>query len=355
MRKTAILAAFICAVFLINPFTKEGIALAITQHDQRLTSQEAIARARSNQDTKKPGDTYSVLMDIPSNAETRRVGDQALAQASAKHIKLYENGILADMLRSGGFLIAQIDPRTKSVVMFHWVSLGRDGVPQDLPTGPGDNLADTQELFKDTTELVEQLYSMPSTEESSLENRFYGGSFPDGDQGQDTLFAIPHSLQKLGADPNEVQRAAALYGGYLFWQFRYALSMPVFAASPLAALIAAGYKEEALQTAFLRSHHMDPKLDLDLGNIRSKGQLRKRIELLTRLNKFLENALKNVGNRTVIRANLSLVTMPIGVGATSGLGQGIYESATPSMFEFYWQRLPTGGFAIKYISEADPN
>ncbi len=89
-------------------------------------------------------------------------------------IEIYENGLLTNILRSGGFLLAEIDPATNSVVAFHWVTLRRDGVPENLVagTGTGINLADTQELVKDTTELVGQLYSTPSTEESSLASRF---------------------------------------------------------------------------------------------------------------------------------------------------------------------------------------
>lgn len=334
----------------------------MAQESPRLTAEQAIAAARRNSKTEKLGGTFSVLIEIPSNADTRRFGDQALAQARVKHIELYLNGILTDILRSGGFLVVQILPTTNKansldspefVSILHLVSLGSDGVPKDVMSGPGMDLADTQELTRNTIEFVEQLYSTPSTEDLSLESRFYGGSFPEADQFQGTLFAIPHSLRKLGANPNEVREAAALYGGYLFWVNRYALSMPIFAASPVTALNVAADKENTLKAEFLRSNHVDPDLDLDLDNIRSKMQLQERITLLKRLDKFLEDALKNDSDPTIVRANLSIATMPLGTGATSGLGDGIYSSSTPSMFEFFWQRIPTGGFAVKMISWAD--
>ena len=129
--------------------------------------------------------------------------------------------------------------------------------------------------------------------------------------------------------------------------------MPIFAASPVTALNVAADKENTLKAEFLRSNHVDPDLDLDLDNIRSKMQLQERITLLKRLDKFLEDALKNDSDPTIVRANLSIATMPLGTGATSGLGDGIYSSSTPSMFEFFWQRIPTGGFAVKMISWAD--
>ena len=66
----------------------------------------------------------------------------------------------------------------------HLVSLEPDGAPKDFWLEcPGVlKLADAEELAKDTTEFVEQLYSTPSTEDSSLASRFYGGTFPNGDQ-----------------------------------------------------------------------------------------------------------------------------------------------------------------------------
>jgi len=348
MKNVRFLAAVIWAACLMIPLTG-GVSLGMAQQGQRLTRQEAIAAARRNA---KPESSFTVLREIFANAATRRIGDQALEQAQARKIELYQNGILADFLRSGGFLLAETDPRTNSVVSFHLVTLERSGVPENLVTGSGTNLVDTQELVKNTAELVEQLYSTPSTEDSSLASRFYGGNFPQADLFQGTLFAIPNSLQKLGANPNEVREAAALYGGYLFWAPRYALSMPAFAASPVAAENAAEDKRNMLTAEFMRSNHMDPNLDLDLDNIRSKRQLQGRVELLTRLDKFLEDALKNEGDPTVVRANLSIATMPLGVDVDLSRDEGHYGSSTPSMFMFLWHRLATGGFAVKMISEA---
>lgn len=362
MRKMGVIAVVIFAVSFTVPLKGGGIPAGMGQHGHRLTPQEAIAVARRNPRTKKLGGTFSVLREIVSNADARRVGDQALAQARANHIKLCKNGILTDVLRSGGFLLIQIFPPTNKtnnvnplpfVSALHLVSLGRDGAPKDVFWGPGLNLANTQELVKDTIELVEQLYSTPSTEDSSLASRFYGGNFPEGDLFQGTLFAIPNSLQKTGANPNEVRKTVALYGGYLFWAPRYALSMPAFAASPVAAENAAEDKRDTLKAEFLRSNHMDPHFDFDPENIRSKKQLRDRIDVLERLDKFLEQALKDEADPAVVKANLSVVTIPMGVGTISGLGKGLYGSSTPSLFEFYWQRLPTGSFAVKLISEAD--
>lgn len=348
MKRVGTVLAIICLVCLIFPFMQGGNSLAMADEVPSLRAEQAIAAARRDA---KPGSSFTVLREIVANADTRRVGIQALEQARAHKTGLYENGLLTNILRSGGFLLAETDPRTNSVVYFHLVTLLRDGTPEDLAIpSKGLNLVETQELVKDTTEFVEQLYSTPSTEESSLENRFYGGSFPEGDLFQDTLFAIPNSLLKLGANPNEVREAAALFGGYIFWEFRYALSMPAYAVSPVAALSAAEERRKALTIKFLRSNHIDSDLDLNLDNMRSETQLQERVALLNKLDKFLEDALKNEGDPTVVRANLSIVTMPLGVDVDLSRDEGHYGSSTPSMFMFLWGRLATGGFAVKMIN-----
>lgn len=349
MKRVGVIAAILYVACLIMSFMYGGSSLAMAQEGPRLTAEQAIAAARRNAN---PGSSFTVLREIVANSDTRRIGDQALEQAQAHKIELYENGLLTNILRSGAFLLAETDPRTNNVIALHIVLLEPGGAVKDLrPECHGAvNLADAEELVKDTTEFVEHLYSTPSTEDSSLASRYYGGSFPDGDRFPGTLFAIPNSLRKLGANPLEVQEAAALYGGYLFWAWRYALSMPAFAASPVPALSAAGHKWDTLKAEFLRSNHMDPNFHLDLNNVQSERQLQERIELLTRLDKFLEDALKHESDPTVVRTNLSIAAMPLAVDVDLNQDEGQYVSSSPSMLVFLWHRLATGGFAVKMIT-----
>jgi len=331
------------------PFVHGGSLLAMAEDGPRLTAEQAIDAARRNS---KPGSSFTVLWVVVANADTRRIGDQALEQAQEHKIEIYENGLLTNILRSGGFLLAETEPRTNRVISLHLMMLGSDGVPKDSREACDGvvKLADAEKLVKDTAEFVEQLYSTPSTADSSLASGYYGGTFPDGDQFPGTLFAIPNSLRKLGANSNEVRETAALYGGYRFWVWRYALSMPVYAASPVEALKAASEKGYAMTEEFLRSNHMDPGRDLDLENIRSKTQLQERIALLKRLDKFLEEALKNDSDPTIVRANLSIVMIPLGVDVDLNRDEGQYVTSTPSMLVFIWNRIATGGFAVKTIS-----
>lgn len=358
MRKMGVIAAVICAVCLIIPLMGRGISLGMAQRGPRLTAQDAISVARRN--AQKPGSSFTVLREIIANADTRRIGDQALEQADAYHIKLFKNGILVDFLRSGGFLIAEYDPKTTNVAALHLVSLGPDSVPKDdfYPSQGVVKLADARELVKDTADFTEELLSTQLSEASSLESRFYGGKFPDCGPPpieECTLFAVPRSLLKLEGDPNEVREAAALYGDLNILGFQYAVSMPRFAASPLAATQAAEEKWEALKAEFLRKNHMGPDFHFDLENIRGRKQLRERIDVLRRLNKFLEETLKNEADPALVKANISVATIPLQVGPGGPFSQDDqtqFGSDTANLLVIYWQRLPAGGFAVRAIGEA---
>ena len=126
----------------------------------RLTAERAIAAARRNA---KPGSSFTVLREIVANADTRRIGDQAVEQARAHEIELYENGLLVNILKSGGFLLAETNPGMNSVIALHLVLVEAGGSVKDVESKCRGvvKLADARELVKDTVEFVKQLYSTP--------------------------------------------------------------------------------------------------------------------------------------------------------------------------------------------------
>jgi hypothetical protein len=351
-------ARVICVLCLATLLNGEAISFVVAQQGEHLTAQQAIAAAQRN--AIKPSSSFSVLREILANDETRRAGEQALENAKAHKVDLYGNGILIEFLLSGGFLVAETEPLTNNLIALHLVSLGFDGAPKDFPAECHHGvvkLADAQAVLKDTAELVEQLYSTPASEASSLESKFYGGTFPECDPIEEcTLFAIPRSFLKLGADLSECKEITALYGGYELLPIRYEVSMSNFSADPVAAIQATEEKMDALQKEFLQANHMDPHLDLDPAKIQNKEQLQERIDLLRRLNRFMEEGLKSDADPALVKANISVATIPLGVGQESLFGEDDKTqvvSVTASLLMIYWQRLPAGGIALKYISESD--
>ena len=234
MKKVDARVVIICLACLIMLFMSGGNSLAMAEEYPLLTAEQAITAAGRNASS---GSSFTILWKIIANADTRRIGDQALEQAQAHKIEIYENGILVNILRNGGYLLAETSPGTNNMVATHLVLMEAGGAVKDIRKECHGvvKLTDAEELVNDTAELVKQMYSTPSTEVSSLASRFYGGNFPEEDQFPDSSFAIPNFLRRPGANPSEVREAAALFWGYALWAPRYALSMPAFAASPAAA------------------------------------------------------------------------------------------------------------------------
>lgn len=349
MRKTGVMAAVICVACLLIPFRGRRFSLGTAQNSQHLTLQEAIAAAQHNA---KTGSSFTVLREIVANTDTRRVGDEAFNEAQTHHIEPFGDGILVDFLKSGGFVLGEAEPSTNDLIALHLVSLGPDGVPKDAQWGSDGvvNLDDAREVVKDTAQFTEELYSTSTSEGMSLERRFYGGSFPECSSDDCGMFGIPRSLLKLGADRDEYRQVVVLSSGLALSAFRYALSIPTFAANPLVAMQSS--KWDALEAEFLRKNHMPAKFDFDPEDIRSKEELRERLDVLKRLDRFMEEALGKEANSALVKANLSVATIPLEVGAYTREGVVLYGSGTASLIVIYWQRLPTGGFAVYGISEA---
>ncbi len=349
MRKLDASASIVTFACLIMLFMSGGNSLATAEEFPHLTAEQALAAARRNA---QPGSSFTILLKIIANADTRRIGAQALEQAQAHRIERYENGRLVDILRSGGYLLAEVDPRTNNIVAMHLVSVEAGGSVKDVESKCHGIVkrADAEVLLRNTVELVKQLYSTPSTNELSLASKFYGGNFLDADTLPDSLFTIPAFLRNRGAKANEVQEAAALFWGYLFWPSRSALSMPAFSANPAAAVDAAEKERETLKAEFLQSNNMDPNINpVDFDNIQSEKQLQERIELLTRLDRFLEDCLRKKADLTVVGANLSVLTVPLSVDVDLNQA-GQYVSSSPPKSLFLWHRVATGGFAVKEIT-----
>jgi hypothetical protein len=350
-------ARVICVLCLVTLLNGEAISFVAAQQGQQLTAQQAIAEAQRK--AIKPGSSFSVLREIQANDDTRRVGEQALKNAKTHKVDLYANGLLIEFLLSGGYMLAEADPLTGNLIAMHLVSLGFDGAPKDFPAECHGvvKLADAQAVLRDTAELVGQFYSIPASEDSSLVSKYFGGTFPECDPiGRCTLFAIPRSFLKFGADLSECKEIAALYGSFALLPIRYEVSMSNFSADPVAAIQATAEKMVALQKNFLQANHMDPHLDLDPAKIQGKEQLRERIDLLRRLIKYMEEGLKNEVDPALVRANISVAAISLGVDQESLFAEEDKTqlvSVTASLLMIYWQRLPAGGIALKYISEAD--
>jgi hypothetical protein len=129
MKRVGVIVAIICLAGLINPVHARGNSLAMAQEFPHLTAEQSLAAARRNA---KPGSSLNILREIVANSDTRRIGDQALKQAKAHKIEVLENGRLINILRSGGYLLAEVDPRTNNIVAMHLILMEAGGAVKDV-------------------------------------------------------------------------------------------------------------------------------------------------------------------------------------------------------------------------------
>ena len=334
-------------------FLGEGKPGHMNPDGQRLTPQQAIVAARSKG---KHGSSFQIVRELTADAGTRRIAEQSLQDAQTRHVRLYGDGILVDVLANGGFLVAEIDPGTDNLVALHLVSTGRLGRPARFayPSESGVKFEEAAKIIHDTADFTETLLSTPPSEAASLESRFSGGAFPEYDETWDSsYFAIPHSVLRIKAEPSEYRELAALYGSCVFWPYRYALSLPAYAANPLTARQAAAEKQDALQAQFLRIDNKRPGFLYAPEYLRTEEDLAERIDWLRRLNRFCEETLKrDAAAPDVLESIKAVASIPIQVEAVTRGGDTFFAT-TASGVAIYWQRLATGAFAVKKVSEVE--
>ncbi len=315
---------------------------------QGLTPDEAIAAVRAEA---KPGMAFRALRELSASVGTRGIGEQSLQEARARNMTLFRDGILADVLMSGGCLLAEDDPATGTTKALYLVAKRADGrtfsISRDVE---GDiSLSDTTELVRDTTDFVEVLLSTPSSSAASLEGRFVGGTFPAYDEKQGYVaFGIPSSLRKIKADAKDYREFAALQAAYGFWSYRYALSTVLYAANPIEAYSAAYDKSLALGREVLRINHVTE--DDIAGPINDLYRFRKAIAWQRRIDEYLEDTLKKDAKPQSFGANKSVATIVTQLGTVRREGQTLFFALTASDIAVYWQRDATGALAVKMVS-----
>jgi len=303
----------------------------------RRTLEEAVAAIQSKEP--RTGSSFRLIREVSSSASMREsdVGD----------------GIFMDLMRTGGFVILEVNDKSDRAISLHLVSRKRNGdalVESNRVEGEvSASLA--QELFSETTEFVEMLFSTP-IDASALENKFEGNRFPESRDPDDdetgNLFAVPVGIEKLGADPGEIKELAALLGAVDTWPIRYALSTPTFSANPPRAIETGARKLVSLSGQFTR--RQNGKLDVlhllqDLKSVRSPEQLRNQISELRLLDNSLEKELMSEGMAMTFVANRSIATIPLKIGFY-GRPDNSYGVMTASGILVGWKISGNGAPAV---------
>jgi hypothetical protein len=318
-----------------------------------LTPGHAVDAIRGKQG--KNGNVFRIVRKIDSSNDTRRVAIAAARDASVSHIKPYGDGILISLLERGGFLILEVDPGGSKTVSVHLVSRGANGKvlvdSYPLPDHDKDVVTDTAavQLIGNTADFVETLLATAPSGFARLQSKFYDGRFPESTEpGYQEPFAIPRSLTSIAGDQAKITELAALFFASQIWGFRYATSLPIFAADPHYALQLAEEKEESLVEQYKKANSRVPDLDFEsLESIRSASQVQERIDWLRQLDKFLEQSLQRQEDPNVSRVNRLLATVVLQVGKGN---EGTYFAMTSADLIIGWKVVPPADYAVAAIS-----
>lgn len=330
---------------------------AMTFHQTSLTPDRALAAIRSA--SPRSGTSLKILREVKATTSTQEIARRSHHEANLQHVALYGNGIFLNALNTGAFLILESDPTTGNAVSIYLVSSGNDGrTTIESHEVEGNLMAPLgSELVNQTADFVDALLAVPTSKFESIERRFYGGHFPEyAGPGARTIFAMPRSIRTIEAEETQYRDLAALFGGYLFWPVRYAMSTDIYAANPSSALAAARKKHEALTEQFLQKNNKKPDFiyDLqDLESLKSPEQLRERISWLRRLDDFLEQALKSEGDSSAFEANKSISLIALQLGSLYTQTQESFLAVTSPGLVVGWRRSATGALAVAEVSLAE--
>lgn len=286
----------------------------------KLTLDEAIAAIQS----KEPhsGSSFRLIRDLDSSAAMREAAQRSLDSASSHRVGVYGDGIFIELMRTGGFVILEVDDKSGYAISLHLVSRSAYGqaVVESNPVVGEVSATLAQELIRETADLVDGLFATPINT-SALQGKFDGSRFPeshDADEDEtENLFAIPSAIENVGADQSEIRELAVLLGTIDTWPIRYAISTQIFPADPTRAIEAGAQEFVSLGRQFIHSNKEN--LDIlhmlrDLQTVRSSEQLRNRVATLSLFNNFLEQKLVSPDTSMTFAANRSISTIPLKLG-----------------------------------------
>jgi hypothetical protein len=299
------------------------------------TFDEAIAAIQS----KGPhsGSSFRLIRELHSSATWR--------EATGK-------GILFDLMRSGGFVILEVDDNGDHAISLHLVSqtVSGNAIVESNPVEGEIGASLAQELITESADLVDVLLSTP-IDASALERKFDRSHFPeshDPDEDEtENLFAVPAAIENVGADDSEIRELAVLLGSIEAWPIRYAISTRIFPADAPRAIEAGVRELETLGRQF--THGKKESLDVlhllqDLRSVRSTEQLRNRVSTLGLLDNFLEQKLVSPDASMTSAANRSIATIPLKIGFY-GTHDGSYAVMTASGIIVGW-KVSSGGAPV---------
>ncbi len=325
--------------------------------DRVMTQDQALSVLRS-QLANPPNVGFVVVRKVEANPDTRHAAQVSLDEARQKHLDLYGDGALLDLMRTGGFVVLEFNEKSGLATRFHSVTLDETGKPVVQSCNVHGELTKSEVvmLLDKSAAFSEAFFTSVGSGMKQIAKEFGEteiGSLgaPDG-KG---YFAVPEAVRKLTTRPEELTDLAALSSALTLWPARYSLTLPIYAASPVDAIKLARDEQLKLVKELLTTKGKDADFLyqlLDLDSIRTHGELIARLQWLREITSFLDerNPL-NVGLPTY-KANILISRIPLDIVAEQDAGHLYGVMTAPGVISI-WSRAGTGDFVLKGIGEGE--
>lgn len=355
MLKTLIRLTPFCCLFLrLLPARAQLPSGAATQE---LTEEQAQSLLRTKV-AGSAGVEFVTLRKFETTANTRSVAQECLDEAKLKHIKMYGEGVLVNLLRTGGFVVLEFDFKTQLATHVHLVTLDETGTAAIHSEIVEGQLSKSEALaLSRLSQSFSSAVLPPLSPRLNEAWREFGGVAPPpyaGHNDQDGYFAIPARLTKFTTQPDELMEISALHAALELWAIGYAPSLLLFAASPSEALKMAHHEQFRLITKFLEQKKKKPNFVyalLDLNSIDTHDKLRERIEWLRELNAFLNQHSSSAALAKFRGANISIAMIPLFMGVTEQQADRVIAVMCASGMISAWTETKTGEIVLMDVSE----
>src|SRR5205823_387301 len=321
------------------------------------TEDEAISILRTR-GSSVPGAEFVVVRKLEPAPSAVRVAQQSLQKAKSLQLNLYSNGILADLIRAGGFVVLEHDKKSDMATKLHLVTsdeAGRAVVKSENVDG-GLGRSEALTIIDRSAQFSEAVFSSPSSQMGQILRKFSGTDIatldiPDS-QG---YLAIPETVKKLTARPEELAELTSLSSSLQLWTLRCALAMPVYPANPIAAVQQSNNKLSELAQGFLAEKGKKGGLDsidhlVDLHSIQTHDELTMRLQRLRELNSFLDKRFPLPLDSATYKANASISTIPLNLGVMGQDVDHVYGVMTAPGLISLWKRAESGEFVLRGLS-----
>lgn len=353
MTTRAILSVLCGLLFLFfhSPQTAGGTGDRVMTQDQALS----ILRSQLANPTNVG---FVAVRKIEANSDTLHAAHVSLDEARQKHLAIYGNGVLLNLMRTGGFVVLEFNEKSGLATRLHSVTLDETGKPVvqsfnvhgDLTKSEVVMLLDRSAAFSDA------FFSSAGSGMKQIAKDF--GEAETGSLGGTDgkgYFAVPEAVRKLTTQPEELTNLAALSSVLTLWPARYSLTLPIYAASPVDAIKLARDEQIKLVKEFLTAKGKDTDFLyqlLDLDSIRTHGELIARLQWLREITSFLDERNQlNVGSPSY-KANSLISRIPLDIVSEQDTGHFYGVMTAPGVISI-WSRAGTGEFVLKGIGEGE--